>query len=281
MSRALGLLPGWLLRASLLAAVGVVSTCGGEPAAEEEAADAVVRDATVTAPAQDTATGTLRRFLPDAMRRSTRAETFPHDAHAPISCAVCHEIPQGHGSHASVECADCHRASALVTVRALGPEQCAACHHGAEQALSCESCHESRGVVQSRQQLALEVWSAPRDRTLTFEHGRHAGLDCASCHQSAPMLTPAVPCASCHEDHHAATVRCQSCHAPPPERAHGVESHLTCSGSGCHRAPDVEAMAATRAVCLVCHQAQEDHEPGGECIECHRVRPGLDGGLGP
>jgi hypothetical protein len=33
-------------------------------------------------------------------------------------------------------------------------------------------------------------------------------------------------------------------------------------------------------VCLVCHQAQEDHEPGGNCVECHRVRSGLPGGAG-
>ena len=32
-----------------------------------------------------------------------------------------------------------------------------------------------------------------------------------------------------------------------------------------------------RAVCLACHAAQEEHEPGGVCIECHRVRPGVGG----
>lgn len=280
MSRVLGVLPSWLLRASLIAALGLGGACGGEPE-EEEVAQALVEDATVDSALLDTPSVALRRFLPDSMRRSTRAETFPHDAHGQISCAVCHEVPQGHGSHASVGCADCHRASGLATVRELGPEQCAACHHGPDQALSCQHCHESRGPVQSRQQLALEVWSAPRERTLTFAHGRHAELDCVSCHQAAPMLSPAVPCASCHQEHHAPTIRCQSCHTPPPESAHGVEAHLTCSGSGCHRAPEIEAFADSRAVCLVCHQAQEEHEPGGDCIECHRVRPGLDGRLEP
>jgi hypothetical protein len=281
MRRALGFLPGRLRAALLLVALGAVSACGGDRAAEEEAPEPLIEDAAVISPPPDTPTVALRRFLPDAMQRSTRPETFPHEAHVQISCAVCHQVPQGHGSHASVDCAACHRASQAATVRALAPAQCAACHHGADQDLSCAHCHESRGVVQSSQQLALEVWPMPRQRTLTFDHGRHAQLDCGSCHQSRPMLTPAAPCASCHEDHHVATVRCQSCHTAPPETAHGVEAHLTCSGSGCHQAPDVEAIVDTRAVCLVCHQAQEDHEPGGRCVECHRVGPGIGARSGP
>jgi hypothetical protein len=52
-----------------------------------------------------------------------------------------------------------------------------------------------------------------------------------------------------------------------------VNAHLTCSGSGCHTAPEVERVSDTRAVCLLCHQEQENHEPGGVCVECHRVRP--------
>jgi len=275
MRRALGR-PGWLLGASLLAALGLGAGCAGEPT-EGGTDEAVAEVASAGQEPQDSTRGTLRRFLPDEMQRSTRAETFAHDAHVQISCAVCHTVPEGHGSHGSVECADCHRASAMATVQVLGPEQCAACHHGAEQALACADCHESRGVVQSTQRLALEVWAESRDRTFAFDHQGHSELDCASCHQSAPLLTPAAPCASCHEEHHEPTVRCQSCHLPPIESAHDVQSHLTCSGSGCHRAREVEAIAGTRAVCLVCHQDQEEHEPAGDCIECHRVRPGLDG----
>lgn len=82
------------------------------------------------------------------------------------------------------------------------------------------------------------------------------------------------PCGSCHQDHHRPDARCQSCHTQPPASAHGVQAHVSCSGSGCHDAPDVDAMAQTRAVCLVCHQAQENHEVGRECADCHQVRPG-------
>jgi hypothetical protein len=236
-----------------------------EPAPEAVAAQAPPD----TAPA-------LRRFLPDAMQRATRAETFPHDAHGQIACAVCHEAPRGHDVHDTLECADCHRASATATVRALGPDQCAACHHGSEQTLGCAHCHGPPGPVGSAQVLAFDVWNAPRTRVLDFDHGRHAALECASCHQAPPALEPAS-CASCHSEHHVPTVRCASCHTPPAAGAHDVQAHLTCSGSGCHSAPLVEAIADTRAVCLVCHQAQEDHEPGGSCIDCHRVRPGLGG----
>lgn len=272
-----GLRCGWARLASLLGLV-LAAGCAGEPAQDDQAAEPVpeiVGSATVEETSQDSTAGTLRRFLPDAMRRSTRAETFAHAAHVQIDCAVCHQVSEGHGTHGSVECADCHRASAMATMRVLRPEQCAACHHAAEQPLACENCHETRPSVASEQRLALEVWSAPRTRTFTFEHEIHAALDCASCHRAAPMLSPAEPCASCHTEHHTVTARCVACHTPPAEGAHDVESHLTCSGAGCHSAPDVEAIADTRAVCVVCHQAQEEHEPEGNCIECHRVRPDL------
>jgi hypothetical protein len=260
----------------LVMATALATACGGGEVSEEVQGELEPAPEVAAAQAPPDTTPTLRRFLPDAMRRATRAETFPHDAHGQIDCAVCHQVPQGHGTHDTVECADCHRASALATVRALSPDQCASCHHGAELALGCAHCHGTPGAVRSAQTLAFDVWAAPRTRELDFDHGRHAALECASCHQAAPALEPA-PCASCHAEHHVATVRCASCHTPPAAGAHDVQAHLTCSGSACHSAPLVEAIADTRAVCLVCHQAQEDHEPGGSCIECHRVRPGLGG----
>lgn len=261
--------------AILLVGVGAVMGCGEEPALEQESAEPLAQVASPDEVAQDTAPR-LRRFLPDEMRRSTRALSFAHEAHVEIACSVCHELPEAHTTHDAVECADCHRASALATVRDLRPDQCAACHHGAQQALECLDCHEGPGAVVSEQVLALEVWSAPRTRGLAFDHEAHVELNCLSCHRSSPSLTPAESCETCHADHHAVAVRCQSCHTPPAPTAHDVQSHLTCSGSGCHSAPEVEAIADDRAVCLACHTDQEDHEPQGACIECHRVRPGLE-----
>jgi hypothetical protein len=260
-------------RLPLLLALVLPACGGGAPPESEPPEEPAPIAAAAEAAEPDSATSTLRRFLPDEMRRSTRPETFAHDAHAPIACSVCHEAPRGHDAHSGVACAECHRASAATTVRALTIDQCQSCHHGAEQQWTCEHCHETRADVQSAQQFALGVWPEPRTRTLAFQHDRHAQLACASCHRAMPALTPAESCASCHQDHMAAEVRCATCHVAPLAGAHDVNAHLTCGGSGCHSAPDVEAVADTRAVCLLCHQAQEDHEPGGVCVECHRVRP--------
>lgn len=268
-----------LCGAALLLGSVLVGACGrGETSDEAPRAEPVAAAAEQIAGA-DTTPG-LRPFLPDAMRRSTRPERFAHEAHVRINCAVCHEAPRGHEAHAGLACAECHRASAQATLTALAPEQCQSCHHGATQTWTCEHCHETRPALQSVQTLAFGVWPAPRTRSLAFDHDAHADLDCARCHQNPPALLPAATCASCHDDHLEAEVRCASCHAAPPPGAHDVNAHLTCSGAGCHAAPGVEALASTRPVCLVCHQAQEGHEPGGNCIECHRVRPGGVGGVG-
>lgn len=247
-----------------------VLACGQaeSPEAEVEPVQAAAQ-VEQEAPAPETG---LRPFLPDEMQRSTRAESFPHDAHRQIDCAVCHDMPPGHDSHRDLSCADCHRASADARVMALAPEDCQSCHHGADQPLTCQQCHESQPAVTTTQQLYMEVWGAPRTRTLAFDHGLHGGLSCERCHQALPALTPAAPCSSCHDEHHTAEARCASCHVEPAAGAHDVQVHLTCSGAGCHRAPEVEAIATQRNVCLVCHQAQESHEPGGDCIECHQVR---------
>lgn len=213
-----------------------------------------------------------RPFLPDEMRRSTRAESFPHEAHRQIDCAVCHQTPAGHATHQDVSCAACHRASADVRVMALTPEDCQSCHHSPDQSLTCQACHQSPPAVTTVQQLSLEVWGAPRTRSLDFDHSVHGSVSCGSCHRAFPSLLPAEPCASCHAEHHTAEAHCVSCHVEPPAGAHDVQVHLTCGGAGCHRAPDVEAIATTRNVCLVCHREQEDHEPGGDCVQCHQVR---------
>ncbi|HSH74756.1 MAG TPA: hypothetical protein VLA09_03555 [Longimicrobiales bacterium] len=267
--------PRWPRRYGALLAAGLVFACGpGEPEGEEVGPEPFAEAAVAEEQAEDSAAA-LRRFLPDDMQRSTRPATFAHDAHVQIDCSVCHQVAQGHGSHEDVECADCHRASEMATVRSLTPQECLACHHGPEQTWTCERCHEAPGVHQTVQQLSFEVWTGSRSRTLAFDHGWHEVVECESCHREAPLLEPEA-CASCHEDHHVATIRCASCHTPAPESAHDVEAHLTCSGSGCHRAPDIEAIADTRAVCLACHQELEEHEPAGDCVECHRVRPGLE-----
>lgn len=260
----------------LLLGLGLAAACGGEPEQESAPSEPEQTVASVAQTTPDT-TPVLHRFLPDEMRRSTRAEQFPHEAHVRIDCSVCHDVPQGHGTHTTVQCAACHRASAQATQRNLTTADCQTCHHVTQTTWTCEHCHGAPGTYTTRQVFALGVWSAPRTRELTFQHSWHSSLECSSCHKTEPSLSP-EPCSSCHEQHHQASVRCQSCHTPSPLEEHDVNAHVSCSGAGCHNAPLVEAIADTRTVCLVCHQAQENHEPGGQCIECHAVRPDADGG---
>jgi hypothetical protein len=249
----------------------VASACSGPAASDRavESADTTAQPAQQNPPSSETS---RQPFLPDEMQRSTRAESFPHEAHGPIDCTVCHDQPRGHTTHQDVPCSACHEASSDVEVMALQPADCQSCHHGADQPLACETCHEGRPAVTSVQRMNLVVGSAPFRRTLAFDHARHADLSCERCHQSRPTLLPAAPCASCHAEHHTPSAHCASCHETPPPGAHDVQVHLTCSGAACHRAPLVEAMAESRNVCLACHREQENHEPGGECVDCHQVR---------
>jgi hypothetical protein len=256
-----------------LLALGLVAACGGEPSSAGDGGATLAAVATPVVQRPDT-TPTLRRFLPDSMRRSTRAEKFPHEAHVRIDCATCHDVPQGHGTHDTVACSACHRASAQATMRNLTTADCQTCHHVTQKAWTCEHCHGKPGTFATQQEFVLGVWNQPRTRQLSFDHAWHTGVECASCHKGAPSLAP-EPCSSCHESHHVATVRCQTCHTPSPIAAHDVNAHLSCSGAGCHTAPLVEALSETRAFCLVCHQEQENHEPGGQCVQCHRVRPNV------
>lgn len=117
----------------------------------------------------------------------------------------------------------------------------------------------------------LGIWDRPRSRSLPFAHEAHEARDCENCHVERPTLRPDVDCASCHEDHHTPEARCMTCHEQPAEDAHDIEAHLGCGGTGCHSQPGFDALVQERATCLVCHQAQEDHEPGQDCAECHQI----------
>ncbi|HKJ02278.1 MAG TPA: hypothetical protein VJ997_07480, partial [Longimicrobiales bacterium] len=156
----------------------------------------------------------------------------------------------------------------------LTPADCMACHHSPERNLACSKCHTPPGPRTVQRTFQMSVWPSPRTRTLPFDHARHGSVECRTCHQQPTTMAPTRTCASCHERHHTPAARCQTCHAPPPASAHDANAHLGCLGSGCHNAPDIDAISGRRAVCLVCHQAQESHEVGKECAECHQVRPG-------
>ena len=120
-------------------------------------------------------------------------------------------------------------------------------------------------------------------RNVEFRHGDHEEADCATCHEEGLQRPPDVgSCNTCHEEHHEAAteVNCISCHQEPLEDAHDVESHLGCTGSGCHTDPPLQVTPRTRNGCLACHQDLLDHEAPDECTDCHSL-PRPSGGSRP
>ncbi len=255
----------------LVALAGGCAPEGSEPESEEPA-EGVDAEAVVA----EQASPELRRFLPDEMRRSTRPETFPHDAHVEIDCAVCHEDVAGHTTHGELSCADCHRASALTSLEAVSPEECLACHHAVEPPRDCGACHGVPDPVVTELRLELAVWEEPRTRALPFDHAVHGSRTCETCHRERPGLE-ADTCVTCHSEHHTVERRCAACHVAAPEGAHDVEVHLGCGGAGCHTDDGIARIAESRPVCLSCHVEQEEHEPDGVCTECHVLRGGPSG----
>lgn len=181
-----------------------------------------------------------------------------------------------HTRHASLSCDDCHgNARATSTV---DRSWCADCHHESVRITECTRCHVTSEVTpEPRRTLLtfnLEV-AAAKTRSVVFDHARHDELACSDCHAGGgPGMEAQTECTDCHERHHQPAVTCSSCHAEPLVTAHAPEMHLDlagCGGAGCHAAEgiDYERLSGERTLCLACHVAQEDHERGSECLECH------------
>ena len=188
-----------------------------------------------------------------------------------------------HDDHVSLDCQNCH-ANGRATVRAP-QEWCAACHHQGEGFSGCGNCHTAGTLGRTRTvDRSIEVAGREVQRRMPFDHGRHSGFVCGECHTGALMPTARAECASCHESHHVRRADCTACHRDPPQGAHTLAVHIGgCGGAGCH----VDAidslrgeMHATRSVCLACHQAQVDHEPGKVCTNCHLLPGREDGAVG-
>lgn len=194
--------------------------------------------------------------------------TFRHDTHEGVACLECHQMTSTHGAylvHDISDCQSCHHAPERVD------EGCAACHVAAEM----------QDVVHTiRRTFTLSVRDAPYDREISFKHLDHEERECTECHADGPSLAlPQLDCQGCHEEHHAETASgCMSCHREPPEDAHTLAVHQTCSGSGCHQESPVQTPPGRRTGCLWCHEEQVDHEPEGECADCHvrSVSSGLE-----
>jgi hypothetical protein len=195
---------------------------------------------------------------PAGASAAAQSRPFRHVVHQAISCSECHQTGPQHRSP-----------------RTWTPADCAACHHDARRAMQCAQCHAPGTWDAPRRtllQLALSVRPEREVRPVTFEHQRHATLQCAQCHDPAAgvRLTP-PPCASCHTEHHRGAAECSTCHLPAPAGTHGLQVHLTCAGSECHALSPATQPTLSRPFCLLCHEEQREHEPGGLCHECHRV----------
>jgi hypothetical protein len=191
---------------------------------------------------------------PDA-QRAGEPRPFQHARHEAVPCTVCHGVGAEHR-----------------TVSVRSPRDCASCHHAEAPARSCTACHSPPSLPEPgavSRVLALEVWNASRVRLLPFGHVVHAAVACRSCHTTPVMLAMERGCGSCHESHHKPEANCAACHEPPLQGTHDVRAHLTCAGAGCHAPRVAPSPALSRELCLVCHAAQQQHEPGLECAHCH------------
>ena len=188
-------------------------------------------------------------------------EPFSHRRHRNVQCESCHSSKESHGA---------------ITVRSAA--DCQSCHHGNQQvAGTCTNCHEQSQFRDRRfavtQRFNLSV-GQPRQKTrgISFTHTQHMQIECAQCHKdSVTRAADAVQCNACHQDHHKPTESCMACHPTPRQGAHNRDVHVGCSGSGCHSELPVAGVPRTRPFCLACHQDMVNHQPQGNCADCHRL----------
>lgn len=186
---------------------------------------------------------------------------FSHARHRQVACESCHDSRQKHGE---------------ITVRS--GVDCQSCHHSNRAvAANCTNCHERSEFGNRRyavnQRLTFSV-GQPRQKTraLNFMHEPHAKVACTQCHRDPVTRSAAnLQCKSCHEDHHKPTESCMSCHPSPKRGVHNRNVHVGCGGSGCHSELPVAGVPRTRQFCLTCHQDMVNHQPRGNCADCHRL----------
>jgi hypothetical protein len=206
------------------------------------------------APSLLTATADLR---PDGAATAQQPRPFRHDEHRALSCSGCHGPAERHR-----------------VARVWAARDCAACHHDAARGYECARCHDASNLPAPRVLAAameLTVWDEPRRRDLLFDHATHAARSCQECHEPPVTGPPIVRCSMCHAEHHRPEANCSTCHRPTPRAAHGLTSHVTCAGSGCHTRDGTTRPVFTRELCLLCHAEQTDHEPGSTCHVCHKI----------
>lgn len=180
-----------------------------------------------------------------------------------------------HARHTRLPCLTCHDPRSQQRLTFEPGRGCQICHHQAPERSACGRCHAAADLEAPRPRtISVAVRGvAPLARTVGFRHAVHDSTRCVSCHVTPVTLAPTdsvLACTSCHAQHAATTNGCVTCHAaatPFPAHAPPVDAHRACAR--CHAATIVAALTPTRALCLTCHAAQQDHQPGRDCTSCH------------
>ncbi len=190
---------------------------------------------------------------------------FSHTRHAKVECRECHDSSESHGQLVvgKLECNKCHHDAQSPSVIAAGGE--------------CTTCHDLPigGPLNVELTLNLTVWDAPRTRELPFGHAPHAEVPCRDCHSNSADMLDVPHCGTCHGEHHSRDNACWLCHSTDVQAAHTVAAHDGCQAAGCHANHVVWPVLEQNSTCLVCHADQRDHEPGGDCAECHGIPHGV------
>ncbi len=185
------------------------------------------------------------------------ADSFQHRRHTSLACLTCHDV---------------HSARRLTFEP---PRGCQICHHQSPAENRCSTCHtpDETATPRARTVTVAVPDRMPRPRTVGFRHESHTARACVTCHTRSVTLEIAdsvATCAACHDDHHAAGRSCGDCHnqgAAFPPHAPPAAAHERCDA--CHAARTVARLTPDRPLCLTCHAAQRDHQPGTECTTCH------------
>ncbi len=187
-----------------------------------------------------------------------------------------------HALHKSLPCLTCHTVNKPDTPYGLVfevPRGCDLCHHqaffrGAMSPQQCTRCHQGAVATPRPTTVAIRVDDrAPVPRTVAFRHEVHQQLACTTCHQPPNILPPdsVRSCQACHAQHHDAARNCSACHnLPGIPAAHSRTTHTGCND--CHTTAHIAELVPNRNFCLVCHAAQRNHQPGGECTACHFLK---------
>lgn len=193
----------------------------------------------------------------------TAPAAFTHGDHGRVECSACHGTGEQHG-----------------TLEVVTLEDCRSCHHRSPVSSNCVACHDTDLLAGSpllvTRSLDIRIGSLDLPlRLIPFDHAYHLEIDCVQCHTQGSNLRAAAgaDCSGCHSQHHEPDATCSTCHQPPATSAHDLDSHLGCTGVGCHDPAPVGIRDApqTRNLCLACHRGMATHKPDRNCVECHRL----------